>query len=208
MLLLILVYFQGIRKVREANRSTVTIAPTKVKATASAPVVAIAAPIVRAKNYLSNEAIRMGRVSPDPIGDGARINQFASTISQEEAGYLKGQALNRDAKGNARFLSAYLLAQNHSGSTTDALAAVATAPIPKDARGRGRSLEQNIRAQGIEGLRGQPDRAKARAALKKVIEESDDSFLVDRAQRVLYSMRSGRSVADQDKAALAEVLRQ
>ncbi len=160
----------------------------------------------RVRRFYQREINRIGQTTDEPELAANRLRSFAELLNAEELNGLGQHALDESANADARFLSAYLLAQSGSSDALGALLDIAKSEIPTSKDSTKNSFELSLRAQAIEGIAKQSDKAAARAAAREVANQAANSFLVDRAQRVIHELDGGNSVISQDEAALEELL--
>lgn len=162
----------------------------------------------RVRRFFEREVNRIGQTTDNPEMAEARLQKFAELLSREELRGLRLHALSADTEADARFLSTYLLANSGNAAAIPELLKIATSPMPKPSPNSAQnSFELALRAQAVEGLGKSADKAAARAAARQVANRSGETFLVDRAQRVLHQLQGGKSVESQDREALEALLK-
>lgn len=175
--------------------------PEDVKAFRASP------PVKRVQEFYAKEGQRIGTVDPDPALTQKRLALVAKELTEEEVLWLYSEAVNPKASGDGRFFATYMLALSSSPEAVVVLGRLALAPLPPVKNTSLVELERQIRAQAIEGLgRVCATTTAAGDSLLDVVGRHGDEFLRDRAHRALYECRTGKSIEDQDKAALKELI--
>ncbi len=172
----------------------------------------------RVKRFFAREVTRIGQTIDRPEMAAARLYKFADLLTDDERAGLRAHALSETVEADARFLSIYLLANSGKPSSIHELLSIASSPVPRTQNSTEYSFELAIRAQAIEGFSKQGDKMAAIAAAREVVNLSNETFLVDRAQRVLYELggskfgkfsgkfSNGKSLESQDREALEALL--
>jgi len=150
---------------------------------------------------VQKEAETISQLNDHPEEVQKRLKDLANQMRDADVETLQKSALNASLKGDERFLSVYILAESNLPKAQESLEAIATAPIPKMQEARLTNQEEILRVQAVESLR-QAD------SIKRVLAQTDNSYISDRAQRNLAyrEKKVSSSPEQQDQAALTQLL--
>ena len=155
------------------------------------------------------ESAEIGRPQPDVEKLEIRLQSWARHLSNEEIDYLSEIINNQQKNGDERALALDLLGRNQSKAS---LAELKDFVLSKDSSGldsRARSDEELIfKVQAVEEIAASSSQAEALNFLSEIQKQSDQSFVKDRVQRSINSLK-GLSAApeSQDNEALKKLIK-
>lgn len=156
------------------------------------------------KNFealVKDEAAAVAQLNDHPEEVQQRLKDLADKMQDVDVPVLQKDALNPNLNGDQRFMSVYILGESALAKAQESLEAIAVAPIPNVRDARLMSQEEIIRGQAVESIR-HPE------TLKRVLAQTDNGFINDRAQRnLLYLEGKASSPEQQDKEALTQLLK-
>lgn len=151
---------------------------------------------------IQQEAEAMSQLTNRPDEIQQRLRDLAEKMQESDVNHLRESALNVNLTGDERFLSVYVLGESSLVKAQESLEQIAVTPIPSMPEARLTNQEEILRVQAVESLRQVE-------SLKRVLAQTDNSFISDRAQRnLLY--REGKvasSPEQQDQAVLNQLLK-
>lgn len=151
---------------------------------------------------VQREAETISQLNDHPDEVQKRLKELAGQMQEADVILLQKSALNTSLNGDERFLSVYILGESTLAKAQESLEAIAATPIPAMKEARLTNQEEILRVQAVESLR-ETD------SLKRVLSQTDNSFISDRAQRnLLY--REGKVSSSpelQDQEALNHLLK-
>lgn len=162
-------------------------------------------PLPRIVQYVKIAARKVGQLDENPQKTASDLAKMANQLTPLDLKGLRKLILNKQEPVDERFFAAYLVAQSNKERTIELIRDVALTKYEKMTDIRTRNDEQIIRAQLIEGLPKFGE--KSGATLLEIINNTDDVFLRDRANRALIKARhpDAKSLQQQDAEALQKL---
>jgi hypothetical protein len=204
LLVAVLVAYRQLRQIENTAFEMVT--PTAEKAAGASE----AAPLDQVHSarksaefvkLVQKEAETISQLNDRPDEVQRRLKDLANQMRDADVEVLQKSALNASLNGDERFLSVYILGESSLAKAQESLEAIATSPIPKMQEARLTNQEEILRVQAVESLR-------QAESIKRVLAQTDNSFISDRAQRNLAyrEKKVSSSPEQQDQAALTQLL--
>ena len=151
---------------------------------------------------VQKEVETISQLNDHPDDVQKRLKDLAAQMQEGDIATLQKSALNTSLGGDERFLSVYILGESSLAKAQESLEAIATTPVPSMQEARLTSQEEILRVQAVESLRQVE-------SLKRVLSQTENTFISDRAQRTLLyrEKKTSKSPEGQDQEALNQLLK-
>lgn len=161
------------------------VEPKKVPEPAEAPPASAARTPASSSSlepWLKSEALKIGRIDPNPDQTHQRLKQKATRLDGKELRTLKRLALTTNLSADARFLAVYLLSLAQDAGAVTLLKEVCLSRIPDSLSDREHSDELILRAQSLEALVQRLSPGEARKLLQEILTRASDPILAQQAR--------------------------
>lgn len=134
------------------------------------------------RQWLSEEASRVGRVDNNPSSTVVRLKKKALSLTPAQLQLFKAVALDQGSVGDERFLAVYMIGLSESAAARDCLKEIGQTPIPSTANDRAYSDEVVIRAHAMEGAIKRMNPADSVKFLQDILGNTNDPALARHAK--------------------------
>lgn len=134
------------------------------------------------RHWLSEEAVRVGRVDANPSSTVLRLKKKALSLVPQQLDLLKTVALDRSNPGDERFLAVYMIGLAESAAAREDLKEIGQSPIPATSNDRSYSDEVVIRAHAMEGAIKHMSPADSVKFLQDILSSTQDPSLTRHAR--------------------------
>lgn len=134
------------------------------------------------RRWLTEEAVRVGRVDTNPTTAVLRLKKKALSLNSSQVELLKNVALDQTSGGDERFLAVYLIGLSESAKARECLVRIGQYPIPSTANERAYSDEVVIRAHAMEGAIKHMNPSDSVKFLQEILTNTKDPSLEKHAR--------------------------
>ena len=134
------------------------------------------------RRWLTDEAVKVGRVDTNPSSTVLRLKKKALTLSSAQVELLKDVALDQSSVGDERFLAVYLIGLSESAKARESLIQIGQTPIPSTANEKAYSDEVVIRAHAMEGAIKHMNPSDSVRFLQEILTNTKDPTLEKHAR--------------------------
>jgi len=164
------------------------------------------------RNKLKIESRKIGQISADPQLLERQLNNWASSLKDNELKLLQSEALSINSPADERFFAVDLLARNPSQTSDELLEQIVIMPLPTQFgsdpnSARSFEFELILRQRALDGV-AEGDRKLAQEALKRVLQKTENPSIADRAHRHQAHLEGkAPTVVEQEQQALQQLLK-
>ena len=156
---------------------------------------------------LSRVSAEVGQLQENPEEVERKIQSMASTLTQQDLNSLSNVISDKKAVGDQRAIGVELLSRHHSVEALKKLEQFVQDHDESGAWSREREFESVLRAQAVEGIAAFPQKDLAISSLTQLNPRVSESFLKDRINRSVASLKNQAPSAEkQDEDALEKLV--